>query len=498
MICGMGMPLPDDVRLKGPFKPMRFEATVEECLVTEGEIPKDLCGGFYRVGPTWKRPTKQGTNSLITMDGMVQALVFENGRANYRNRWIRTPKYLAEEQAGRGLFSWPDCQWGDWRDWGWTTAEREVKVSQATNIVNAFPFAGDVLTSGEQGGPPIAVDPHTLETKGIVPWARELSAGIAEPVDELDNNFTAHPKWDHETGELYGWSFRDRPPYVTLHWVHPDGRVESRDLDDAPYETLAHDIWLTENYVVMPFQPFITSAERVANGRPLLDWDTSLPITLAIIPRADIHGEVIWIESDLEPQYVMHTLAASEVDGKVTLDAPIFNRPPFPIEDRNEPGEGVPLFFSVAKSSLGRWTVDLESRTITSEILSDRPAELPKVDERFYGTNYEWGYLIGGEAKRDGMTMKSVVSWNSRTGSEDVFTLRDDRPAAVLEATFAPRSADAPEGDGYIIVPVSHWAEGRAEYVMFDSYDISAGPVCRIELPFNIGWTAHGHWMDFR
>jgi hypothetical protein len=25
-----------------------------------------------------------------------------------------------------------------------------------------------------------------------------------------------------------------------------------------------------------------------------------------------------------------------------------------------------------------------------------------------------------------------------------------------------------------------------------------AGPVCRIEIPFLLGFTPHGHWMDFR
>ena len=32
------------------------------------------------------------------------------------------------------------------------------------------------------------------------------------------------------------------------------------------------------------------------------------------------------------------------------------------------------------------------------------------------------------------------------------------------------------------------------------SYLVSApraGPVCHIELPFQIGWTPHGHWMSF-
>ncbi|MGV9868754.1 carotenoid oxygenase family protein, partial [Rhodococcus koreensis] len=67
----MGYPLPKGNSLRGPFQPMRFEATVEECIVTHGEIPKELAGGFYRAGPTWRRPTRQGNNPLISMDGMV-------------------------------------------------------------------------------------------------------------------------------------------------------------------------------------------------------------------------------------------------------------------------------------------------------------------------------------------------------------------------------------------------------------------------------------------
>ena len=55
--------------------------------------------------------------------------------------------------------------------------------------------------------------------------------------------------------------------------------------------------------------------------------------------------------------------------------------------------------------------------------------------------------------------------------------------------------ADA--SDGFILVPLSYWAHNAGEYVVFDTHDISAGPICRIELPFMLGWTAHGHWMDF-
>ncbi|MDH6291289.1 carotenoid oxygenase family protein [Rhodococcus opacus] len=498
----MGYPIPNDPRFKGVFQPMRFEATVEECIVTHGEIPKDLSGGFYRTGPTWKRPTKQGTNGILSMDGMVQALVLDNGRADFRNRWIRTPKYLLEEQHGRGMFEWSDGGFEDWRVWGYGDVKRDqytAGVPQGTNNVNIFPFAGEVVASGEQGGPPIALDPITLETKGIVNWSNKLGSGIHEKSSYGDAAFTAHPKWDHDTGLLYGWSYRDTKPYVTLHCVSPDGGVESRELWDAPYNTVAHDIWLTEDYIVMPFQPMLIDKKRITERElSVFGWDPELPIILGVIPRNDIQGTVRWVKTDLEPQYVMHTMSANSMGNILTLDAPIFNRPPFPFEQDFAAGDDVALFFSIAKSALGRWTIDLDSGASKTEFLSDRPSELPKVDERFYGKAYRFGFQVGGINKRSGMSMNSLVVTDMHTLSDQEYVIRTDQPAGVLEATFAPRRPDSPEGDGYIIVPVSWWAENRGEYLIFDTDDITQGPVTRIELPFKLGWTAHGHWADFR
>jgi carotenoid cleavage dioxygenase len=45
---------------------------------------------------------------------------------------------------------------------------------------------------------------------------------------------------------------------------------------------------------------------------------------------------------------------------------------------------------------------------------------------------------------------------------------------------------------------VSWWGEKRGEYLIFDTDDITKGPIATIELPFAFGWTPHGHWMDFR
>lgn len=152
----MAPPYPQKMWLMGPLTPMRFEADVEDCIVTEGEVPKDLNGGFYRVGGTWKRPTRQGLVGPFTQDGMVQALTFREGRVDFKNRWIRTPKYLAEDRAGEALFDWTDGAFDDWRAFGWGEVirnERTNGVPQGTNNVNVVPFAGQLLTLGEQGSP---------------------------------------------------------------------------------------------------------------------------------------------------------------------------------------------------------------------------------------------------------------------------------------------------------------------------------------------------------
>ena len=135
---------------------------------------------------------------------------------------------------------------------------------------------------------------------------------------------------------------------------------------------------------------------------------------------------------------------------------------------------------------------------MTSEYVSDRPSELPKVDERYYGRPYEWGFMLAGRHKGEGMHMDTVVQCNVRTGEGRAFQVKYDTPVAIYEGTFTPRFAGSAEGDGYYIVPVAKWAENTSEFLIFDTDDISDGPIARIDLPLLIGWTPHGHWMDWK
>ena len=81
--------------------PIPFESDAA-FLKIEGELPRELNGTLYRNGPN-PQFESPGAHWFVG-DGMLHAFHLENGRASYRNRWVRTAKWQAEHDAGRALF----------------------------------------------------------------------------------------------------------------------------------------------------------------------------------------------------------------------------------------------------------------------------------------------------------------------------------------------------------------------------------------------------------
>lgn len=170
------------------------------------------------------------------------------------------------------------------------------------------------------------------------------------------------------------------------------------------------------------------------------------------------------------------------------LDAPIMPRPPYPFEDEVAPGSLDWIPFHTGK--MGRWTIDLATGATTSELVDDRAVEFPKMDERYYGRHYENGFLLAGA---DLWSLNTLVKRNVLTGDTSEYVV--DGNVSINEPQFAPRSPDAPEGDGYILTPVVHIDERRTDVMIFDTDGIDDGPVATVGLPHQTPWTPHGCWM---
>jgi carotenoid cleavage dioxygenase-like enzyme len=88
--------------LDGPFAPIDT-ATTAVCEVV-GTLPTDLAGVFVRNGSNPKYPPP-GRYHWFDGDGMLHALRFENGRVEYRNRYVATEALAAEVSAGEAIWS---------------------------------------------------------------------------------------------------------------------------------------------------------------------------------------------------------------------------------------------------------------------------------------------------------------------------------------------------------------------------------------------------------
>src|SRR6185503_5015099 len=147
-------------------------------------IPDAVRGAYYRNGPN-PQFDPIGQYHAFAGDGMIHGFFLEpgkdGGRAHYRNRWVRTPRWQAEHKAGRALFG----SFGQGND----PSVANVNPGGAnTNIVH---HAGKLMALQEQSEP-FELDPVGLERGGF------MATG---------GKFTAHPKMDPETGEMVWFAY---------------------------------------------------------------------------------------------------------------------------------------------------------------------------------------------------------------------------------------------------------------------------------------------------
>ena len=80
----------------------RTECDIRDCDI-EGEIPSNINGAFYRVGPDWQYPPMKG-NIPFDGEGHVSMFRISNGHVDFKSRYPRTQRYKAQAAARKRLF----------------------------------------------------------------------------------------------------------------------------------------------------------------------------------------------------------------------------------------------------------------------------------------------------------------------------------------------------------------------------------------------------------
>lgn len=163
---------------------------------------------------------------------------------------MRTEKFVREREAQRALIGTNylleslilacplTASAGKYRNKFTDAVEFKVRSTANTNVVY---FNGQLLALKEDS-PPYALDPLTLETKGLYTFEGQLPS----------LTFTAHPKFDPKTGEMvcFGYEAKgDGTPDVCYYNVTPSGEFTEIVWLVAPVVAMIHDFAVTENWV---------------------------------------------------------------------------------------------------------------------------------------------------------------------------------------------------------------------------------------------------------
>ncbi|RBR12644.1 hypothetical protein FVER53590_03388 [Fusarium verticillioides] len=137
---------------------------------------------------------------------------------------------------------------------------------------------------------------------------------------------------------------------------------------------------------------------------------------------------------------------------------------------------------------LVRFTIDpkAESNKLAlPQVLSHVNGEMARIDDRYVGKPYRhtWG-VIWGSGLWDG-----IVHVDTHTGVSKVWQGGDT--VMVHEPCFVPTSKEAPEGDGHLVCVARDERREITYLIILDAQNITAGPVCLVEMPLRLHVAAH-------
>ncbi len=461
--------------MNGAWTPLHEEVDAFDLEVIEGAIPTDIDGVYVR---NTENPVHQplGRYHPFDGDGMVHVISFRDGRADYRNRFVRTRCFQAEQEAGGAL-------WGGLADGPGVSrrpgfgAHGGLKDSSSTDVVV---HAGRIVSTFYQCGEAYLLDPETLRQDGVAGWG---------PLDGV----SAHTKVDETTGELLFFNYSVHAPYMHYGVVDRAGRLVHYVPIELPGPRLPHDMAFSARYSILNDLPVFWDADLLAKGIHAARLHEGHPSRFGVLPRYGRSDEVRWFEA--EPTYVLHFLNAYEDGTELVMDG-YFQHDPTPPPLAEAPrGLGQLMAYvdeHSFKPTLHRWRFDLATGATREECLDDRILEFGMFNQRYAGRPYRYAYST--TAKPGWFLFDGFVKHDLHTGESWSVRLSEGRYAS--EAPFVPRRGATAEDDGYLVSFVTDVDAGTSECILIDCRRFDDGPVVRIALPHRISSGTHSVWAD--
>jgi all-trans-8'-apo-beta-carotenal 15,15'-oxygenase len=445
----------------------------------EGEIPLELTGTLFRNGPGLLDIKGQQLHHPFDGDGMISAIAFNNGRAHFRNKFVRTSGFLAEQAAGKILYR---GVFGTQKPGGWLANFLDLKQKNIANT-NVLYWGGKLLALWEADAP-YRLNPNNLETIGL-----DRLDGILGNGDV----FSAHPRVDLSNGEdnpiLVNFGIKPGlSSTISLYELDKQGKLLQRSDRIIPGFAFIHDFAITENYSIflqnaMEFNPLPYLLGFKGAGQ-CLNFQSNRPAKVWIVPR---DGSKPMQVLETQAGFIFHHANAFEADGAIYLDSICYESLPT-VEANSDYRETD--FSALSPGQLWRFKLDLANQKVDSQILLSRCCEFPAIAPSKMGLNYRYLFIGTADAPQGNAPLQAILKLDLATQQQHIWSAAPHGFAS--EPVFIPRSSESAEDDGWVMSLIYDASIHRSKIVILDGRDLSL--VATLRLKHHIPYGLHGSW----
>jgi carotenoid cleavage dioxygenase-like enzyme len=454
----MTAPFPQTMDFSGHNLPSRIECDIYD-LVVEGNLPPEIRGIWYQSVPDPQYPPKLGKDTFLSGDGMVRSFAFDGeGHVDFKQRYIRTERWLLEHKARKALF-------GAYRN---PFTDDPSVAGKRRGAANTTPFFhGGRLLAFKEDSPPWELDPVTLETVGEWTFGGRLRS----------QTVTAHPRLDPATGEMHYFGYEATglaSTDVSYFVTNAQGELIKEELFKVPYCALMHDFVVTKDYVVFPGFPIVADLERMKAGGDHWGWDATKESFIGIMPRAGSVKDMRWFRG--RPCSVFHFINGHNDGSKVHVDMCVSDLPAFEFM-REAGGQDTPQ-----ETPLGP------------------PSDFPRLADKDLMVDYNVAYLgmvdvrfgppiVSGPV---GAGFNTLARLETKTGRLTTYFPGQNR---TMQEQVHVASAK-PGHEGYLLQIIDRHDENQAEVHVLEAEHIDKGPIATLRIPMRLRSGVHGNWAS--
>jgi len=485
-------------------------------IIIENTIPSDLKGTLYRNGPSIFERNGVRKNHILDGDGFITALNISDSKATFKGEFVKTSKFIAEENAGEFLFD----------TWDFANQNNNIGILSTDNDSNqssvSVKYIDGTLYTFDESAPPYLIDTNDLSAK-LAP----------DPFAKLYLH-SAHGKKDSVNGDFVNFGIQYGDPTAQglkklYHYLHISiinknkikfykkielgGILNNNRLDGLYF----HDFFITKNYIIFNLQPLFSDirsvypinkefGEEETSLAGSYRWDEKVKNKIVVADRHNPKADVVVIDTPSTKAW-WHSSNAYEEDNKIILDFITYDKFDFFDKKTNSvaniatgsinekligTNDGYPTRHIISLSEKSAQTGSYTKGTFVSEdILNKKFAcEFSTINNAYLTKKNNFFYA----AIADNGSLNGIGRFNNKTNNWDGAYLFP-KYYTCGEPIFCPKDNSINEDDGYLISTVHNLKEELSFVAIFDSKNVSKGAVAKVHLNTSLPMRLHGEWV---